>query len=265
MKKEVFKEELESLYEHGIDLANLFYYTYIEKNPSNVEKKDYEELSGKYHSFEFEYQNWYIRASNIINLIIPDTIRDFKDYFEPKRNNINEENYSITDFINQVCIRTPDKYKLPINYTVFSNQVYSKIIQQTSILNAAMNILDSRLFNIESEMKYNLLEDELENAIKLLKNGFIRASGVLAGVSLETHLFDVCNNHGLKIKKKNPSIADYNEILKNNNILDVPVWRKIQQLSDVRNYCSHKKEREPKRDEVEELISGVKKIIVDLM
>lgn len=41
----------------------------------------------------------------------------------------------------------------------------------------------------------------------------------------------------------------------------MPTWRKIQHLGDIRNLCDHNKDREPKNEEVEELIAGVETVI----
>lgn len=49
--------------------------------------------------------------------------------------------------------------------------------------------------------------------------------------------------------------------MKENNSIDVPTWRFIQRLGDLRNICGHNKEREPTKEEVEELISGTDKIL----
>ena len=81
----------------------------------------------------------------------------------------------------------------------------------------------------------------------------------MAGVVLEKHLGQVIENHNLKQNKRNPSINDLNDVLKDGSVLDVPSWRQIQRLTDIRNYCSHNKEREPTKDEVGELINGVEK------
>ena len=74
---------------------------------------------------------------------------------------------------------------------------------------------------------------------------------------LEGHLQRVTENHNIAIRKKNPTIADLNDPLKNARVYDNPTWRKIQLLADIRNLCSHKKSREPTDDEVVDLISGV--------
>ena len=89
----------------------------------------------------------------------------------------------------------------------------------------------------------------------------LRAAGSLAGVILENHLQKVMQNHHIPITKKNPTISDMNDALKDNNIYDIPTWRKIQYFGDIRNLCSHKKDREPTEEEVRDLISGVNEII----
>ena len=65
--------------------------------------------------------------------------------------------------------------------------------------------------------------------------------------------------HNIKTRKKHPTISDFNDLLKNGGVLDTPTWRQIQRLGDVRNLCDHNKDRDPTKEEVEELVSGVEK------
>ena len=76
---------------------------------------------------------------------------------------------------------------------------------------------------------------------------------------MERHLSQVSVNHNIKTRKKSPTIGDFNDLLKNNDVLDTPSWRQIQRLGDIRNLCAHNKQRDPTKEEVEELISGVDK------
>jgi Asp-tRNA(Asn)/Glu-tRNA(Gln) amidotransferase B subunit len=76
---------------------------------------------------------------------------------------------------------------------------------------------------------------------------------------LEHHLSQVCENHNLAIKKK-ATLIDYYQTLKDNDVIEVATWRFIQRLGDLRNSCVHNKEKEPKKEEIEELIDGVDKI-----
>ena len=80
-------------------------------------------------------------------------------------------------------------------------------------------------------------------------------------VVLEKHLENLCLVHNIKISKKNPTISDYNEQLKSSSVLDIPSWRHIQLLGDIRNLCDHNKNVEPTAEQVKDLIDGVEKVI----
>ena len=82
----------------------------------------------------------------------------------------------------------------------------------------------------------------------------------MAGVVLEKHLSQVCLVHQISIRKKKPVISDFNDHLKNNNVIEITTWRLIQHLADLRNLCDHDKKRDPKSGEVLDLIDGVEKI-----
>ena len=93
------------------------------------------------------------------------------------------------------------------------------------------------------------------------RQGFLRAAGAIAGVILEKHLRQVIADHGIVVRKAEPTINDFNDHLKKAGVLDVPAWRQIQRLGDIRNLCGHSKHREPEKEEVEELIEGADRII----
>lgn len=82
----------------------------------------------------------------------------------------------------------------------------------------------------------------------------------MCGVVLEKHLEQVCIKHEVLPTKKNLTINDYNEALKNATILDLPTWRYLQFLGDLRNQCCHNKEKEPTKTESNDLLDGTLKI-----
>lgn len=135
---------------------------------------------------------------------------------------------------------------------------------QLFILNSAVKVIDSRISDIEGVLQANLFESELEAAEELRKKKHLRAAGVLAGVTLEAHLEKVFTNHNLKTRKKSPTISDFNDGLKQAGVLDVPTWRLIQRLTDIRNLCAHPKDREPRDDEIQDIIIGTKKLIAEV-
>ena len=49
--------------------------------------------------------------------------------------------------------------------------------------------------------------------------------------------------------------------MKRNDVLDIPTWRFLQHLTDIRNLCDHKLDREPTSEDVIGLLDGVKKAI----
>lgn len=62
------------------------------------------------------------------------------------------------------------------------------------------------------------------------------------------------------MKKKQPAINDYNEALKGAAIIDLPTWRHIQLLGDLRNICCHDKNVEPTKEQACDLLEGTIKI-----
>ncbi|BCM26204.1 hypothetical protein [Methyloradius palustris] len=104
------------------------------------------------------------------------------------------------------------------------------------------------------------MDSELDAARELLKHKFIRAAGAIAGVVLEKHLHEVCGAHNITLTKKNSTIADLNEALKNASVIETPQWRFHQHLADIRNLCDHNKKVEPSVDQVNDLIEGVSKV-----
>ncbi len=135
-----------------------------------------------------------------------------------------------------------------------------RLTQQLQILKSAKYRLSDILSNITGTLQAELFDSELDAASELWKNGHLRAAGAVAGVVLESHLSNVAKNHNVKAHKKDPHINDWNEALKQAKVIDIPIWRKIQHLADIRNLCTHKKEREPKKEDVEELIEEVDKL-----
>jgi len=134
---------------------------------------------------------------------------------------------------------------------------------QIQIVGSLESRIDSVIADVYGNLLADLTDEELRTAKSLMKTS-LRAAGALAGVVLEKHLQQVAANHGIKIKKKTPTISDLNDPLKQAGIYDNPLWRKIQLLADIRNLCSHNKNREPTNDEIEDLISGVNTVVKTL-
>lgn len=198
-----------------------------------------------------DYEIWYTQALNVIKQIIPERLEDFqKLYRNEKRKTTDFNTYVMTDVLRGLALTKADT----------NTVVYCLILNQEKILESCLSKFDSKIFDIQNILRADVFDSELDSARYLLKNGFLRASGAICGVILEKHLNKVCDDHGLKITKKDPSLATYNDALKE-NVYDTLEWRRMQRLGDLRNLCDHNKQKEPTKEEVEELIAGTDRVI----
>lgn len=180
-----------------------------------------------------------------------------KQYKNDKRKEISFLTYGIYDYLLGLQTR---RY----GDVVDQEAAIPKMKMQTTILTSAQKRFESSLFDIREILQADLFDSELATARDLASRGFFRAAGAVAGVVLEKHLSHVCQNHGLKTRKIHPSISDFNQIMKENKVIDTPHWRFIQHLGDVRNLCVHNKDREPTKEDALELAEGVEKIVKTL-
>ncbi len=221
-----------------------------------------DEMVSKLPPFSDVYQLWYSEAKVVVKRLLPERLDDFVRHYEkPKaRKEITYENYRIEDYLQGLTVtRGMNKQKI-----VGPDAAIPQFRQQVAILKSVKARFESSLFDIRQLVQADLFDSELEAAKELKKYGFLRAAGAVAGVVLERHLLQVCDTHGAKVGKKAPGISVLNDGLKESNTIDVPQWRFVQHLGDLRNLCDHKKDADPTPDQVEDLIEGVAKVIKTL-
>ena len=203
---------------------------------------------------------WYSEAKVLVKQLLPDRLADFVSHYEkPKsRKSVEVGNYNIEDYLQGLSVtRTTGAYTQKI---VGPESAVPQFRQQLAILKSVKNRFESSLFDIRQLAQADLFDSELDAAEELSKNKFTRAAGALAGVVLERHLAQVCENHAVKVTKKDPTISELNDALKKAEVIETPEWRSVQYLSDIRNLCDHDKKKEPTGDQVNDLIAGVAKV-----
>jgi hypothetical protein len=224
-------------------------------------KKDLIQLAKKEDILEFgsEYQRWYSSAYKLVEALAPERITEFSSYYliDHKRKFIDAGNYAIQDYIKGIGASTDhlgrplwDKNTLTI----------LRVINQVQIIDSLSSRINGILQDVKGHLFAELQDAELQSALQLKKVSK-RAAGALAGVVLERHLQRTASNHKIIIRKKSPTISDLNDPLKQASVYDVPTWRKIQLLADLRNICSHQKSSDPTEAQVDDLISGVNSVI----
>jgi hypothetical protein len=209
--------------------------------------------------FGTSYQRWYSRSLKIVEALAKDRLEEFISYYliDKKRKFVNASTYVVQDYV--MGIGAPEDSYGESTFD-HSNAAAIRLLNQAQILSSLKSRIDSVLQDVKGHLYAELQDAELAAAFQLFPISK-RAAGSLGGVVLERHLQRVADNHSISIKKKNPTIADLNEPLKQAGVYDLTKWRRIQLLSDIRNMCSHQKSAEPTDDEVKELLNGVNSII----
>jgi hypothetical protein len=241
MKSGEVKKQLEELRDEAV---NIFYQAVKHANPERVQQIKAADAAKPVNQL---YQNWYARVLRIVKALMPERYGEFVACYEPdpKRKETDWLNYTIKDYL------------LGLSVTRAGRQVFdplgafeAKMQHQITIVRALRATFDQRIQSVEAVLRVGLLDDELQAADDLFRKGHLRAAGAVAGVVLESHLGAYASSKEIKISKKDPTIADLNESLKSQGIIDIPVWRHIQRLADIRNLCVHSKGRDPTNDEI---------------
>lgn len=207
--------------------------------------------------FRTEYQSWYSECLALLKQILPDRLKDFRELYErpATRKQVDFLTYVISDAI--IGLQT----NRGGGNIVDASAAIPKFQVQLAILTSVEARFRSSLFEIRQLVQADLFDSEIDSARHLHKNKFHRAAGAIAGVVLEKHLRQVCDDHKVKVPKKNPTIGDLNELLKAASVIDIPQWRYITMLGDVRNICDHNKQKEPTEQQVTDLIDGTDKVL----
>lgn len=258
-----FKKDLERLIKKGESLELSMHYEVAKEDFVAAIKKQFgkgaNDFLKKIPKFQSEYEQWYSESLTLLRQLLPDRVTNFISFYEKPKNrkDITYDNYVIQDYLQSLRV-TRGLAEITV---VDSSAALPQFRQQLQIVKAASIRFESSLFEIRQLVQADLFDNELDAARELLKNKFTRAAGAIAGVVLERHLLQVRDDHSVKVSKKHPGISDLNDLLKASSVIDVPQWRNISFLGDIRNLCDHNKSKEPKPEQVTDLIDGVEKIL----
>lgn len=210
-------------------------------------------------AFGASYQAWYTRATKLMESLAPERLAEFTGYYriDSRRKSLTAMNYVIQDYVGGYAPIIDSFGKKPFDE---QNVTGARLLNQMQILASLSSRFGTVLADVRGAILAELEDRELDAARQLVLIN-LRAAGALAGVVLERHLQRVAVNHGIVLKKKEPTIADLNDPLKEKGAYGLPVWRKIQYLADIRNLCSHQKSQDPTEEQVTELIDAVNAIV----
>ena len=255
-----YKDDLDQLIRTGEQLKNAIQFECYKEEGTRMAKRQFGEKATEFLNslpeFSTGYQAWYSEATTLIRHLLPDRLDDFRGFYEKPRGrkDVDYESYRVSDYLVSLTVSSGG------GVVVGTDSAIPRFRQQLEIVKAVKKRFESSLFDIRQLVQADLFDSELEAAKTLVKNGFLRSAGALAGVVMEKHLAQICENHRVKVRKKNPTIGDYNEALKKEEVIEIPQWRFNQHLGDLRNLCDHHRGRDPTSEEVTELVDGVGKV-----
>lgn len=117
------------------------------------------------------------------------------------------------------------------------------------------------LFNVRSLVKAEVLSDALDQAKELLSAGYKDPACVLAGVSLEVALKDLCDRHGIAHSKLDKMNAD----LAKAAIYNTAKQKQITAWADLRNKAAHGDWSAYSDADIDDLVNGVERFIGDFL
>ncbi len=196
--------------------------------------------------FVHHYQKWYAASLAMIESNMPSRLAEFIYLHEGTKSDAGARDILMKDtitFVDQISLA-------------------QRINQLAGIVASIPNYLEARLHDLELSIAQAYVNDELSEARVLLKAGHVRAAGAIAGVLVERHLRLLCDRYQPQIKyPKTAGISKLNDLLKEAGSYDVMQWRKVQWMGDVRNGCDHPSKKEPRQQDVDELIAETRKFI----
>lgn len=263
-KYEKFSKALDDLINEGDMLHMAMQFDcYGDAFVEGARKQLGEEKADKYikslPDFKTKYQGWYSEAQALVKQVLPDRLTDFQSYYEyPRvRKDTSFQNYMIKDYLQGLRVTRGWEKEVVVD----GSGAIPEFVQQLNIVKAARQKLDSALIDLTAILQADLFDSEIASSRGLAKAGYLRAAGAICGVVIEKHLQQVCDAHSISIRKKNPTINDLNQLLRDKEVTTVVQWRFIQHLADIRNLCDHAKGKEPTKEEIEDLVSGAEKIL----
>jgi hypothetical protein len=219
-------------------------------------------IRDKEAQFYSSYQEWYTKAVRVVRVLANDRLDEFQSYYQedPKRKTVDGITYRIRDFVRGIR-PVQDPFEVLRRGSTFDPVDCTMALFQTQmlILESLSSRIDGVIAELESTIASGIQDAEIDTA-ETLKKVNLRAAGALAGVVLETHLQRVAAARQVVIAKKNPTLGDLNEPLKKAGVYDLPVYRKIQLLADIRNLCTHQKGNDPTPEQIEDMLNGVRSV-----
>ena len=200
------------------------------------------------------YQSWYSVARRVVEQLLPERLDEFTRYYALPPGEHTAWAYDCTIkelLLGQIA------YESEVHH---ANELgLKRLRRQVAIVASCAGVLESALADIRWSIAVQVSDAELSEAQTLAKQGYYRAAGVLAGVVLERSLRRLAERHDMQ--PEGVKAAALNDGLKSRGVYDEPTRSRIQFLLAIRNKCGHPGDDEPTADEINDLMSGVTRVL----
>ena len=222
-----------------------------------------------YPTVSVKGQRWYRGAREILVQQRSSALKEFNECYESP----NPYAADIRDYFDlasrpSAVPLTPEAWKHQFN-------AFNHLFQRArSLLLSVFEEIISREMPIKTQLSLEVAASEFDAAESILLESkdeevFLRASGVIARVALERHLFTVAEKSGVEIVKNPPSkrkadVSDVVNSLVKENLVS-PIQRSdLNSLFVIANNCAHPKEAIKSAD-VERLIRRGRELASDIL
>src|SRR5215469_16847683 len=206
--RESGKQQVEALHQEGVAFAAAF-----------GKKQETE-------PFEVGYQRLYSRTLPLMKDLAPDRYDEFQSYYfrEWRMPETRLWDFVVRDYIlGRTGTVTGDKAR---------SETLRCFTSQLAILRSVGDRIESTQLDTADQAERSLQLALLDTANGLIKINE-RAAGALAGVVLETHLRKLATSRKLRFLKKSPSPRELADMLKEAQVLDIPVHSQVIWIADI--------------------------------
>jgi hypothetical protein len=144
----------------------------------------------------------------------------------------------------------------PFNYISVANL-------HGTLLSLREDYANDYLYGFNEILDAELFSDILEQAEYLLSEGYVRASTVVAGVALESHIRKLAEKNSISIKNNGSYVRaeSLNNDLYKNGIIDKTINKSITSWLGLRNDAAHPDSGDIEKGLIEPMIIGIRVFI----
>lgn len=187
-----------------------------------------------------DYEVWYAKGEELVHEYLTQRFEEFeKEYDEIKK-----------------YLSLDDRVASPNAFNCFVDH----FMTQQSIVSAVPAKIEVRKLKVRRWLSKRIEKGEIQRARELFEKDFVRASGVIASVSLERHLITMCeNSEKVSDFERNHGISRLAQTLYESDVIDKTTWHDLKALASIRGTCAHPEE--PKKEAVRRLINEAEEFI----